>query len=111
MRPRCFIEKVLAELPGVEAIGDRERASQIAGRSAAGCLVFLGGVPCCSMHDEPLDDRGVCDVCERNADEHAAEVHLAHLERMADCIAETTDDSTLEENLPYYMGERLGEDV
>jgi hypothetical protein len=93
-------KNIFDELPHAET--DHDRADQIEGRSLSGCLVFIDGKPCCSMHETPLDDGGLCDTCEGNADEAAAEAHLAHLERLGDCLAETDDDSTLEENLPFY---------
>lgn len=82
--------------------------------TGSGERMFFGARAFCSIHNKELISVGDvelgCDDCGQAAEEYAAECHLAHLERMADCIAETTDDSTLEENLPYYIKTQTAEE-
>jgi hypothetical protein len=103
-----IIKFLLDAIPSSNSIDDRERGSQIEGRFKADCLCWINKEPSCSIHEVELDNRGICSTCESQEAEAAHEAQLAHLERMADCIAETDDDSTLEDNLPYYNDELDG---
>jgi len=102
-REECEAELIYGRLAleGFDASAER---SEVHDRLMSNAAYVENGKVFCSCHEgTELDEEGSCHFCREAETQVGMDMAEAAAMRRADMMAETQDDSTFEENYPYYQ--------